>query len=660
MTEKKCNFSHLNPRNMRKLSFIVLLIAGSLSAQSKYNYLDAFGTGFYQSGSTPTRSASGQPGPEYWQNRADYALSATLDEPSEKVSGTVEITYQNNSPDELSFLWLTLDQNLFRKESRGNLIVPINGSRNGSDDPDFDGGFGLKTVEMTGGKTARKLDYIISDTRMQVFLPQPLKPKGGVVKLRIAFDFVVPKYGSDRMGIADTGKGKIFSIAQWYPRLCVYDDIKGWNTEPYLGAGEFYLEYGDFTLNLTAPASHFVVASGELLNPSEVMSATELKRWDEAKKSNHTVMIRPMSEVGQDKSPVGKTLTWKYRMTNTRDVAWASSAAFIIDAAKINLPSGKPCLAVSAYPAESAGVIGWGRSTEYTKASVEHYSEKWFEYPYPMAINVASNVGGMEYPGIVFCSLKAKRGGLWGVTDHEFGHTWFPMIVGSNERLHGWMDEGLNTFINSLSTDAFNNGEYKSPTPDLHRIGKFMTRDALEPICAHPDNMKEDHIGELLYYKPALGLSILRETVLGPDRFDRALKTYIERWAYKHPTPNDFFRTMENVSGEDLSWFWRGWIFNNWKVDQSIESVEYVSNDPKRGAKITIGNLEQMPMPVFLEIKYADGTLVRRNLPVEIWQRNTTWSILDTSRKEIEQVTVDPDRVIPDVNSENNVWKAKR
>jgi aminopeptidase N len=344
-------------------------------------------------------------------------------------------------------------------------------------------------------------------------------------------------------------------------------------------------------------------------------------------------------------------------LKNARDAAWASSAAFIIDAARMNLPSGKKSLAISAYPIESDGNDAWSRSTEYTKASNEFNSKKWLEYPYPAATNVASIAGGMEYPGIVFCGSDAKKGDLWGVTDHEFGHTWFPMIVGSNERLHAWMDEGFNTFINTLASNDFNNGEYKSQVFDMHEAGKVVTSEMFEPIMSSPDNMQERNIGLLAYYKPAMGLSLLREQILDPERFDRAFKTYVERWAYKHPTPDDFFRTMENVAGENLSWFWRGWFHNNWKLDQAVNKVEYVDKDPKNGALITIANLEKMPMPVILEIKTKSGQVNKIKLPVEIWVRNKEWTFIYPSTEALESVVIDPDKVMPDSNSANNTWK---
>lgn len=648
----------------------LLLGAYSVNAQqnpngasaSEYNYRDAFAPGFYTKNASETRSASGQPGPKYWQNKADYNLTAVLNESKNEISGSALITYTNNSPDKLGFLWMQLDQNLFKKDSRGNAIIPVKGSRNGAKGQDFDGGFTIKSVKVVsasnGKSVEREAKFTITDTRMQVDLPDELKANGASVKLKIDFTFVSPVYGSDRMGVLDTKNGKVFTIAQWYPRMCVYDDVKGWNTLPYLGAGEFYLEYGDFDVAITAPANHIVVCSGELQNPGEVYTAEQQKRWEQAKQSDKTVIIRSAEEVTNAASrPAGKTtLTWKFKIKNSRDASWGSSAAFIIDAAKINLPSGKKSLAISAYPVESNGNDAWGRSTEYTKSSIENYSKRWFEYPYPAATNVAGNVGGMEYPGIVFCNWSDKNENLWGVTDHEFGHIWFPMIVGSNERLFAWMDEGFNTFINSLSSQDFNKGEYKQSPKNLHNMAEILTNPEIEPVFTAPDGLKESNLGILGYEKPGLGLTMLREQVLGQERFDKAFRTYVGRWAFKHPTPDDFFRTMENVSGEDLNWFWRSWFIHNWKLDQAITKVKYVKNDPKLGSVITIENLQKMPMPVTVEVKTKSGSVTRAILPVEIWERNISWTFKYNSTEELESITLDPNNILPDVNSENNVW----
>ena len=652
-----------------KAFFFSALFCGfsSLKAQetkpsSNYNYNETFANNFYTKNATETRSASGQPGAKYWQNRADYSLTASLNEQTKEIIGSEILTYTNNSPDKLGFLWMNVEQNLFKKDSRGNAIIPLKGSRNGAKGQEFDGGIRIKSIKIistVGGKSVEKeTEFSIVDTRMQVNLPQELNGNGASVKLKIEFSFVSPDYGSDRMGVVDTKNGKIFTIAQWYPRMCVYDDVRGWNTYPYLGAGEFYLEYGDFDVAITAPSSHIVVCSGELLNTSEVYTAEQQKRWTAAKASDKTVMIRTADEVTQASSrPAGKsTLTWKFKIKNARDVSWASSAAFIVDAARINLPSGKKALAISTYPVESDGQDAWSRSTEYTKTSIENYSKRWFEFPYPAATNVAGNEGGMEYPGIVFCELKSKGAELWGVTDHEFGHGWYPMIVGSNERLFAWMDEGFNTFINGLSAQDFNNGEYKQPDQNMHEASGMLTDPSLEPVMANPGNLKEANLGILAYYKPGAGLDMLRNNVLGKERFDKAFRTYTERWAFKHPMPDDFFRTIENVAGEDLGWFWRSWFLNNWRLDQGISKVKYVKGNAKNGAVITIENLEKMVMPVVLEIKTKSGAVSRKSLPVEIWERNVDWTFKVDTNEELDSITIDPDNKLPDSNPENNVW----
>ncbi len=636
-------------------------VSTDLKPVSIYNYHDAFAPFFYTKNGNATRSASGKPGAEYWQNRADYQLTANLNEVSNEIVGTGIITYTNNSPDDISFLWMNIDQNIFKSDSRGNAVIPVTGSRNGAQGQIFDGGHKIKSVKVVDGKKETVVKYIISDTRMQVFLPSELKAKGGTVKLKIDFSYISANEGSDRTGVLETKNGKIFTIAQWYPRMCVYDDINGWNTNPYLGASEFYLEYGDFDVNITVPSNHIVVCSGELQNEKEVYNQEEQKRLNQAKQSEETVFIRTEADIAKLKEINTKTTkTWHFKVKNARDVSWASSAAFILDGARINLPSGKKSLALSVYPEESAGNEAWGRSTEFVKNSIENYSKRWFEYTYPVATNVAGNEGGMEYPGIVFCSWKSKGERLWGVTDHEFGHNWFPMIVGSNERLYGWMDEGFNTFINSLSSVDFNKGEFKEEAEDLHRTQARYTNPNLEPMMSTPDNMKEANIGTLCYAKPSAGLVMLREQILGEERFDNAFRTYIERWAFKHPAPDDFFRTMENVAGEDLGWFWRGWFHYNWRLDQGINSVKYVKNDPKKGAIISIKNFEKMAMPVIMDIKTKSGKVERVKLPVEIWQRNVDWSFRFNSTEEIESIILDPDHVFPDSNEGNNVWTSEK
>ncbi len=648
---------------------------------TNYDYHETFGPPFYSKNGNEYRAADGAPGPKYFSNRADYKLTAHLNDQTNEIVGTEVLTYTNNSPQKLGFIWMQLDQNLFKQDSRGSAIVPwVSNPRDPNAPPQqvsrnwgrgqvFDAGDKIKSVKLIdakGGST--ELKYVISDTRMQIQLPNDIAANGGQVKIKIEWSFISPDYGSDRMGVLEekdakgndqTKNGKIFTVAQWYPRMCVYDDVTGWNTQPYTGPGEFYLDYGDFDLSITAPAKDIVVASGELLNPQEVYTPVQQKRWAEAANSEKTVVIRTAQEVTDPSSrPAGKKeLTWHFKIKNARDASWGASSAFIIDAAKMDLPSGRKAMAISAYPVESDGNDAWGRSTEYIKKSIEFNSKQWFEFPYPNATAVAGIVGGMEYPGIVFCGYRSKGRNLWGVNDHEFGHTWFPMIVGSNERLYGWMDEGFNTFINTLSTYDFNNGEYRGKPADMHRAAPVFTHVGLEPMLSQPANLKERNTGTLLYSKPGAGLTMLREQILGPERFDFAFRTYIKRWAYKHPTPDDFFRTMENAGGESLQWFWRGWFLNNWQLDVAVTDVKLVKvNDTAKFSLITIANLQKMVMPVIVEIKTVSGKTDRIKLPVEIWERNSTWTFKYDSPEEIQSVTYDPDKVFPDINPDNNVW----
>jgi len=646
---------------MKKISLIILLGAACISgmAQSKYDPRKAFDPLFYPQGGNNFRSASGEPGPNYWQNRADYKLACTLDTLNHAVSGTVEISYTNNSPDQLRFLWLQVDQNIYRQESRGSATTTQTGGRWANSK--FTQGDVIQSisVETDGQKYTPQSNT--TDTRMQVWLQQPLKSSGGKVKVIIAYKFTIPEYGTDRMGRLNTRNGWIYEVAQWFPRLAVYDDIQGWNTLPYLGAGEFYLEYGDIEYSITAPANLMVVGSGELQNEKDVLTATQQSRLASARNSDKTVVIRSADEVRDPKSRPGSgSLTWRFKIQNTRDVAWSASRSFVLDAARINLPSGKKALAMSAYPVESIKRDGWQRSTEMVKASIEHYSNKWFEFPYPVATNVAGIVGGMEYPGIVFCSAESTGGDLWGVTDHEFGHTWFPMIVGSNERKYAWMDEGFNTFINELSTKAFNNGEYAKVSffpPD--QMVSMSFHENADPLWAIPEVVQQSNLGAAAYLKPAMMLDALRDVVLGQDRFDAAFREYVRRWAFKHPTPWDFFHTIENVSGEDLGWFWREWVFTNARLDQAVKGVQYDDNKPENGASVTIQNLDEMVMPLTVMIKESNGKEQRIDLPVEVWQRGAEWTFHVPTTSKITDVVLDPDKKLPDVNRKNNSLSAK-
>ena len=611
-----------------------------------------------------TRTGGGKPGATYWQNAADYQIAASLDEQAARVTATATITYTNNSPDELPFVWLQVDQNLFRADSRGAAVTPVAGGRFGNSARGFQGGDSLQSVNVELHGKKLKANYRVSDTRLQIILPEALKAHGDKLKITVAYGFNIPEYGADRLGRLKTKNGEIFEVAQWYPRMSVYDDISGWNTLPYMSA-EFYLDYGNFDYTLNVPANYLVGGSGELVNGAEVLTASQVQRLARAAASDQTVLVRTPDEVTQASSrPAGRNgrLTWHFRCQQARDVSWAASAAFVWDAAKMNLPSGRKSLAMSLYPTEVAQDSAWNRSTEYVKKSIEYNSKQWYEYSYPVATNVAGVVGGMEYPGIVFCGVRAKRGGLWSVTDHEFGHNWFPMIVGSNERKYPWMDEGFNTFINILSSKNFNNGEYKEQADVEGRTAPGVVRGLLAPDAdvpyTVPDVTQARNLGYAAYSKTGYGLYLLRQEILGPERFDYAFRTYIKRWAFKHPQPRDFFRTMNEVAGEDLSWFYHEWFYENWLLDQAVTSVAYVNQDASKGSLITLENKGQAAMPVTAEITESNGKKTTVHLPVEIWQRGGTWTFRANTTSPLTQVVLNPTNILPDVNRQNNTWRA--
>ena len=637
------------------LWILFALLIGSVSnAQSKYDQHKVFNPIFYTTNGNEYRTAGGEPGVKYWQNKADYKIAVTLDTSNHSITGSVTITYTNNSPDRLPFLWLQLDQNIYKEDSRAEAASNINGGRWAN--KTFTKGDEIKTVTITQNGKTEKGNYLVNDTRLQLKLKDTLNANGTKITIKIDYAFVLPEYGTDRCGRLNTQNGWIYEVAQWYPRMAVYDDVLGWNTLPYLGAGEFYLEYGDIDYSITTPSNMVVVGSGELVNPTEVLRPSILSRLAKAKNSDSTITIKGEKEIADTSFEIKKpSITWHFFCKNTRDVAWAASKAFVWDAARINLPSGKKALAQSVYPVEGKGNDAWGRSTEYVKNSIELYSDEWFEYTYPIATNVSGVVNGMEYPGIVFCGHSAKTGELWGVTNHEFGHNWFPMIVGSNERKYAWMDEGFNTFINSVDTKVFNKGEYFE-REDIPGKSKNMFGEKMDPIMNIPEVIQSGNLGNAAYDKPSVGLRILREYVLGKERFDYAFRTYVKRWAFKHPTPWDFFHTMENVSGEDLSWFFKEWFYTNWKLDQGVKSVKYIEDNEANGALITIENLEEMAMPVSIAIKQANGNKDTILLPAEIWQRGGNWTFRYKSTSKITNITIDPNHDFPDFNSSNNVW----
>ncbi len=642
----------------RLLAAFALFVMGAPLMAQDYNPRETFAPLDFGQPVNRYRSSNGMPGPDYWQNRADYAIRATLDTANKALTGTVRITYTNNSPDTLRVLWLHLEQNLYKPESRGYLAAggPVRG---------VSGGMTLDSAEVAvAGGEAAAVTPLISDTRAQLRLPAPLGP-GETAVVTIGYHFTIPGEYGGRMAWGRSRDGEIYDLAQWYPRMAVYDDIRGWDPLPYL-AQEFYLEYGTFDYWLTVPSDMIVAGSGKLMNPQEVLTDTQIARLEKARHSDETVMIRTPDEIGDPASRPrqGGTLTWHFRMENTRDVAWSASSAFAWDAARINLPEGKTALAMSLYPAESQGADRWGRSTEYMKDAVERFSAKYYPYPWPAAINIAGPATGMEYPGIVFDGIDDAGKTLFWISAHEIGHSWFPMIVGFDERRHAWMDEGFNTFIDVYESDEFNNGEYAPKRDGEYAPGGGNPVDEILPILADKDAppilSRSDTIVEkwrhpVTYFKSALGLILLREQILGPERFDHAFRRFIDAWAFKHPQPADFFRAMESDAGEDLSWWWRGWYVENWQMDLAVSKIAYVDDDPKHGALVTVEARDKLVMPVTLRVAFADGTSKDIRLPAETWIRQAATAVPVGGTSKVVSATLDPDHKLPDKDRSNNV-----
>lgn len=641
----------------RVLSLLCVIIVFTClfsTTQAQYNPYKAFARLKSAYPVNEMRSANGAPGPDYWQNSADYLVDVTFDTTTKSISGRVTITYTNNSPDPLSNLWLQLVQNIDR--------VTASPENSEKESP----GFHIHSVKLASGQP---LTYLVDGTRMQIRLPEKMNGGGDKIKLTIAYHYILQQSSrGGRSGYMDTENGRLFEVSYWYPRMCVYDDLNGWNTLPFLGAGEFYLDYGDIDYSITLPEGMLVAGTGVLDNPTEVLTEKEIKQLEKARHSDKTVWVRDVQDLRQSATRTSGTglLTWHFHMNNTRDVAWVASEAFLWDAARINLPDGKKALAMSLYPVESMGDSAYGRGTEYLKASVELFSKKWYPYPYQVAVNVGGKVGGMEFPGMAMDWWRAKNKSLFALISHEIGHSWYPMIVGSNERRHAWMDEGFNTFIDLLAQAEFNEGEY-APKRDgeyapgggnpANEIVPFITGKNIPPVMTPADAIPRKYLHPLAYFKTAFGLVLLRNVILGQERFDYAFRQYTEDWAFKHPSPADFFREMESKAGAELDWFWRGWFLNNWQLDQAVKSVKYVKGNPANGANITLVNLRKMPMPVMVQVIEADGAKHVFQFPVQVWETDSDFSFPVPTTHKIKQVIVDPKVLLPDVDRENNVWE---
>jgi hypothetical protein len=592
---------------------------------------------------TPTsiRTASGAPGHAYWQQRADYAIRATLDEGRRAITGTETITYHNNSPDTLSYLWVQLDQNIYKRDSDARMTATLpsrdawakaRGPEDGYkfdalravlEKSTFDGGFKIAGVKDASG---RPLHTIINRTMMRIDLPQPLKP-GAKLAFSIDWSYNIneQKVLGGRSGYEkfDEDKNDLFEIAQWFPRMAAYYDVTGWQHKQFLGTGEFTLEFGDYDVQLTVPADHIVAGTGELQNPGDVLTGAQRQRLEQARTATKPVIIVTQAEAeAKEKTRAAGTKTWHFRAKNVRDFAWASSRKFIWDAQGFKKDSTN-VLAQSFYPKEGNPL--WEK---YSTAAVIHtiaeYNKYSLDYPYPVAISVNGPVGGMEYPMICFNGPRPTKDkktgeltyssrtkyGLISVVIHEVGHNYFPMIVNSDERQWTWMDEGLNSFLQYLAEQAWEE-HYPQSRGEPRVIVDYMKSANQVPIMTNSESIAA--LGYNAYAKPTAALIVLRETILGRELFDFAFREYAQRWKFKRPTPADFFRTMEDASGTDLDWFWRGWFYTTDHVDVSVDGItEYTVGTKDPEIEKAWKKAQHDAEPISITDQRNKGTLPRR------------------------------------------------
>ncbi len=689
---------------MKKIGFLLLsfVFMPQFNAQTKQGHTNENKfRQMYDLLATPNEqhNATGAPGKGYTQQKVDYVIDVTLDDDKKQITGAETITYHNNSPDKLEFLWVQLDQNMRAKDSKTPDINPIKIPEKLSktrfektfENEPFDGGFNIMSVTNVDGSP---LSYTINQTMMRINLLKPLA-SGEKFKFNINWWYNINNHREDggRSGYEHFPKdgNNNYVIAQFYPRLCVYNNVEGWQNDQFWGRSEFALEFGDFTVNITVPEDHMLGATGVLLNEKEVLSKTELKRLAEAKKSfDNPVIIRTQEEaINFEKSKATKTKTWKFFAENVRDYAFATSRKFIWDGMAVDI-NGKTVMAYSLYSKEANPLYG-DHSTRAVAQTLKTYSQYTFDYPYHKAISVDGQMG-MEYPQICFNPGRPNPDGTYSdrvkytmikVTIHEVGHNFFPMIVNSDERQWTWMDEGLNSYLEMLAELAYDkNFPMSRGLPK--NIVNYMSGDQskIAPIMSKGDNVYS--FGNNAYGKPATGLWMLRETIMGKELFDHAFKTYAQRWMFKHPTPEDFFRTMEDASGVDLDWFWRGWFFTtditdigikgvkkfySSKVDEdsvgfiedTSEGLGFSTKQSKYHYEITYEKPGGLVMPIIVEFTFKDGSKERKTYPAQIWRyTDDEVTKVFSSSKEIESILVDPDLETADVDTSNNSFPREK
>ena len=645
---------------MKAISSLLLLVVAALPATAQQGAapLSVADTSIFAPLVLPTaneyRTGSGRPGVRYWQNRADYDIAATLDTTAKSIKATMSIRYTNNSPDTLTYIWLQTEQNAFKANSLNSYVYPQE-SRFGA--RGFEGGYVFDKVEQVAagakaGAAGRRtaVQTRNHETVTKVLLAEPLAP-GKSTTLDIAYHFLVPEHGADRMG----RDGPLYEIAQWYPRVAVYDDVRGWNIEPYLGQGEFYLDFGNFNLAITLPAGYIVAATGALQNAAAVLTPTQIARLAKAAKSDSVVRIITAAELASGAARPRTTgmMTWKFAAKNVRDAVWAASPEYQWDAS-----SWKGIMAYGYYRPQAAA--NWSDAADQSRMSIQEYSERWFQYPWPHISAIEGPISGMEYPMIAMEAQGEDVYDLFNVVTHEIGHMWFPMIVASNERVRMWQDEGFNTFINTFAEAR----RYPEKGDQMERakqergiIEQVMKAGVDKPIDIGPDRINPQFLGIAAYLKPSVGLQQLRQEILGPEAFDEAFREYVRRWAYKHPTAADFYRSMEDASGRRLDWFWRGWFIENARYDQAVESVV---TRPNGVTQVTFGNRARGVLPIRARFTFSDNSTQDLVYPAEVWSLNSMRYLrsFTFTGKTISKVEIDPEGRLVDFDRSNNVWNA--
>jgi hypothetical protein len=678
------------------------------------------------------RSGSGAPGPKYWQQKADYVINVELHDDNQSIDGSETITYTNNSPDVLKYVWVQLDQNIFAKENSlrkaettETLEDSVAAKTYGPIVSDFEGGYNIKAVKDATGKA---LPYTINNTMMRVDLPVSLKT-GEKLSFGIDWSYKI----NDGMLFRERTMYEYFPadgnysyvIAQWFPRMCVYDDVNGWQNKQFLGQGEFALPFGNYKVKITVPADHIVAATGTLKNADQVLSKTELERFNRAKTSfdKPVIIVTQDEAVQKEKTKSTAKKVWEFNADNVRDFAFASSRKFIWDAQAVKIGSNTP-LAMSFYPKEGNPL--WEKeSTKAVKNALEVYSRMTIDYPYPVAISVHAADQGMEYPMICFNRGRPDKDGkvsntkllsMIGVIVHEVGHNFFPMIINNDERQWTWMDEGVNTFVQLVTEmERYPDLEFTRGKPSALPIYMRGDKSQFRPLMTNSEQVIK--FGAEQYQKCGTALFILRETVMGRELFDKSFKEYAQRWAFKHPMPADFFRTMEDASAVDLDWFWRGWFYTTDVSDQTLDQVKWYKlkteksdlenknvktkkGDLAQGAadsfadgpqdftllategssygeflsrvddkaimkklenkniyEITVSNKGGLVMPVIVEWTYKDGSKETEKIPAEIWRTNENkFSKVFVKEKEVATVIIDPNNDTADINIEDNIF----